>query len=90
MWLTTKESFFIFKKTFYKQLFGTAMGSLLVPSWVNSLLCYHEKIWLDKCPEELKSVFYRRYVDNIFVFFRNEEHLKLFLKYFNYFKLLYF
>ena len=28
-------------------------------------------------------MFYRRYVDDIFVIFRKEEHLKLFLNYFN-------
>ena len=49
----------------------------------NSFLCCHEKLWLDKCREELKPVFYRQYVDNIFVHFKKEEHFKLFLNYFN-------
>ena len=53
------------------------------PTSANSFLCYHEKRWLDKCPEEFKPVFYRRYVDDIFLLFRKEEHLKLFLDYFN-------
>ena len=58
------------------------MGSRLDPTLANSLLCYHEKRWLDKCQEEFKPpVFYRRYVDDIFVLFRKEEHLKLFLNY---------
>ena len=38
---------------------------------------------IDKCPEEFKPVFYRRYVDDICVLFRKEEHIKLFLNYFN-------
>ena len=38
---------------------------------------------LDWCPEEFKLVSYRRYVDHMFVLFRKEEHLKLFLNYFN-------
>ena len=38
---------------------------------------------LDACPEEFKPVFYRRYVDDIFVLFGEEEHIKLFLNYFN-------
>ena len=33
--------------------------------------------------DSFKPVFYRRYVDDIFVLFRKEEHLKLFLNYFN-------
>ena len=41
--LTTKESFFIFDKNFYKQLDGVAMGSPLGPTLANAFLCYHEK-----------------------------------------------
>ena len=41
--LATKESFFIFDKTFYKQLDGVAMGSPLGPTLANPFLCYHEK-----------------------------------------------
>ena len=33
--------------------------------------------------DSFKPVFYRRYEDDIFVLFRKEEHLKLFLNYFN-------
>ena len=80
--LALKESSFIFNKPFYKQLDGVAMGSPLGPTLANTFLCYHEKRWLDKCPEKFKPVFYRRYV-NIFVLFRKEEHLKFFLNYFN-------
>ena len=75
--------FFIFDKTFCKQLDGVAIGSPLGPTLANSFLCYHEKRWWDKCPEEFKPVFYRRYMDDIFILFRKEEHLKLFLNYFN-------
>ena len=81
--LATKESFFIFDKTFCKQLDGVAIGSPLGPTLANSFLCYHEKRWLDKCPEEFKPLFYRQHVDDIFVHFRKIEHLKIFLNYFN-------
>ena len=43
LWLATKESFFVFNKTFYKQLDGVAMGSPLGPTLANLFLCYHEK-----------------------------------------------
>ena len=72
----TKDPIFIFDKNFYKQLDGVAMGS-----FANAFLCNHEKRWLDKCPEQFKPVFYRQYVDDIFVLFRKEEQLKLFLNY---------
>ena len=67
--LATKESFYIFDKTFYKQLEGVAMNIPLSPTLADSFLCYHDKRWLDKFPEEFKPVFYRRYVDDIFVHF---------------------
>ena len=59
------------------------MGSPLGPTLANSFLCYHEKRWLDKRLEEFKPAFYWRYVDNIFVLFREKERFKLFLNYFN-------
>ena len=57
----------------------------MVQPWV----LHWVKLWLmhfyaiTKCPEEFKPVFYRRYVDDIFELFRKEEHLKLFVNYFN-------
>ena len=38
-WLATKEPFFIFDKTFYEQLDGVDLGSLLGPTLVDSFLC---------------------------------------------------
>ena len=37
-----KSHFFIFNKTFYKQLDGVAMGSPLGQTLANAFLCYHE------------------------------------------------
>ena len=39
--------------------------------------------FLVKCPFEIKPVFYRRYVDNIFVLFKSTDHLQKFRIYFN-------
>ena len=59
------------------------MGSPLGSTLTNSFLCYHEKRWLHKCPQEFKPMFCRQYVDDIFLLVRKEEHFKLFLNYFN-------
>ena len=60
-----------------------AMGSPLSPTSANSLACYHEKAWSDKCPEEFnKPVLHSRYVKDISVVFR-KGFRKLFLNYFN-------
>ena len=43
------------------------MRSLVGPTLVNALLCYHEQVWLEYCPLEFKPVLYRRYIDNTFL-----------------------
>ena len=76
--LATKESYFIFNGLLYKQTDGVAMGSPLGPSLANAFLSYHEKNWLNSCPQGFKPIFYRRYVDDIFVLFKLNDHLKYF------------
>ena len=79
LFLATKESRFIFNGLLYKQTNGVAMGSLVGPSLANAFLSYHEKNWLNSCTHRFKQVFYRRYVDNIFILFKSNDHLKDFL-----------
>ena len=45
------------------------MGSPLGPALANIFMCNFENKWLKDCPHSLKPVFYRRYVDDIFVLF---------------------
>ena len=40
-----------------------------------------ENIWLKDCPHSLKPVFYRQYVDDIFVFFSSLDQVEKFKKY---------
>ena len=81
--LATKESYFLFNKVLYKQKDGVAMGSPLGPTLANAFLCFYERKWLEKCPLEFKPVFYRRYVDDIFVLFKSPDHIENFRNYFN-------
>ena len=81
--LATKDSHFIFDGTLYKQIDGVAMGSPLGPTLANAFLVYHEKNWLEHCPVEYRPLYYRRYVDDIFVLFNSAEHLKRFYSYLN-------
>ena len=46
-------------------------------------LCFHEQNLLNKCPDEFKSVYQRKYVDDIFVLFRSPDHLVKFKDYLN-------
>ena len=79
--LATKYSHFIFDRTLYKQINSVAMGSPLGPILANAFLVYHEKNWLEHCPVEYRPLYYRRYVDDIFVLFNSAEHLKRFYSY---------
>ena len=81
--LATKESYFIFNEVLYKQKDEVAMGSSQCPTLANVFLCFNEKKWPEKCPPEFKPVFYKRYVDDIFVLFKSTDHLIKFRNYFN-------
>ena len=81
--LATQESYFIFNDVLYKQKDDVVMGSPLGPTMANAFLSFYEVKWIEQCPKEFKPVFYRRYVDDIFVLFESAEHLSKFRDYFN-------
>ena len=81
--MALQNNFFNFDGKIYKQTDEVAMGSPLGPSLANAFLCFHEQIWLNDCPEDLKPVYYRRYVDDIFALFRSLDHLEKFTNYLN-------
>ena len=81
--LTTKESITLFDTVFYTHVNDVAMGSPLEPSLTNAFLCHHETNWLNNFPEKFKPVFYKRYVDDIFVLFERPEHVNSFVDYMN-------
>ena len=59
------------------------MGSPVGPSYANAFLCHYEKIWIDNCPPQFKPIFYRRYIDDTFLLFKERSHLQEFLSYMN-------
>ena len=81
--LATKQSFFLFNNNFYIQKDGVAMGNPLGPTLANSFLCFYEKKWLKDCPKSIRPIYYKRYVDDIFVLFENLEQAKKFKDYLN-------
>ena len=81
--LPMQETCFIFDGKLYKQCDGVSMGSPLGPDYANSFMSYHEKKWLDECPDQIKPIKYRRYVDDIFVLCRDREHHDKFKEYMN-------
>ena len=76
--LPTKKSDFIFNEVLYKQEDRVVMGSPLGPTLANVFLCFYVRKWLEKCPLEFEPVFYRRYVDNIFVSSKSTNYFERF------------
>ena len=81
--LASREPYFFFNEVLYKQKGVVAMGSPLGSTLANAFLSHCEKIWLEQCPQEVKPLFYRRYVDGIFVLFESQDRLIIFRDYFN-------
>ena len=73
----------MFDQQYFEQIDGVSMGSCLGPSFANIFMCYNEEKWLENCPSEFKPLYYRRYVDDIFVLFRAPEHIDYFTNYMN-------
>ena len=44
-------------------------------------MCSFESKWLRDCPNDFKPVFYRRYIDDIFVLFSSPDHADKFREY---------
>ena len=76
--LTLKESIIFFNNKYYRQIEGVAMDSPLGPTLVN-VFFYHESNWLKDCPEDFKSVYYKRHVGDIFVLFNKAEYAQFVL-----------
>ena len=81
--LTTKATIILFDMEFYSQIDGLAMGSPLGATLTNVFVCHHEKKWLNNCPNSFKPVFYKRYVDDIFILFKKSEHVQFLVNYMN-------
>ena len=81
--LAVSNSFFLFNGQLFKQVEGLGMGLPLSPTLANIFMSFHEQKWLADCPPDFAPVFYRRYVDDTFVVFKQESHAHLFFQYIN-------
>ena len=83
MEISTKGTVFYFNGLYYRQKDGVAMGSPLGPALANAFLAHHETVWLEECPLAFAPVFFARYVDDIFVLIRSNEHIVKLSEYFS-------
>ena len=66
----------LFDGLLYQQVDGVAMGCPLGPGLANAFLAHYEQIWLNDRAHEFKPVYYKRYVNDVFVLFRSPHHLQ--------------
>ena len=81
--IATKECYFLFNGTLYRQTDGVSMGSCLGPALANIFMCYMERKWLRDCPAAFKPLLYKRYVDDTFLVFETQDQIPRFLEYLN-------
>ena len=67
----------------YRQIDSIAMGSPLSLTFANAFLCHFEKQWLSEYSPVISPKVFKRYVDEIFVMFLCQSHLKDFVNYMN-------
>ena len=77
------NNYSLFDGSIYQQVDAVAMGFSFGPSLANAFLAHYQQVWFDDCPDEFKPVYYKRYVDDIFVLFRSPHHLEKFNEYLN-------
>ena len=81
--LAVMDNNFIFNQKVFKQIDGMAMGSPLGPTFANIFMCHLEEMYLEQCPLAFRPIFYRRYVDDTFMLFKEKHHATLFLDFVN-------
>ena len=59
------------------------MGLPLGPTFANIFMFFYETKLLENCPSLFKPIFYKRYVDDTFILFRDASHPTLFHNYLN-------
>ena len=72
------NNYLLFDGIVYQQINKAAMCFPLGPSLTNAFLAHVKQIWLNDCSDELKPVYYKRYVDDIFVLFQSPHYLEKF------------
>ena len=81
--LAVSNTYFFFNKVLYKQLDGLAMGNPLAPTLANIFLCNLESNIFNSCPINCKPAFYKRYLDDTFAIFNNENEATSFFAHIN-------
>ena len=80
--IATSETHFTFNGSIFDQVDGVAMGSPLAPVLANLFMGFHEQNWIEQATN-VKPIFYKRYLDDIFAVFESESDADAFYSYLN-------
>ena len=78
--IATSGTDFTFDGCIYDRIDGVAMGSPLAPVLANLFMGFHEQNWIEQATN-LKPIFYKRYMNNIFAVFESESDVDEFYSY---------
>ena len=77
-----KCNYFRFDNKYYLQILGTAMGTSFAPNYSNIFLGHFEHEVLLNTPHNLTPIFWKRFIDDIFlIWIHGEDALLQFHKY---------
>ena len=80
--IATSETHFTFNGSVFDQIDSVAMSSSLAPALANLFMGFHEQNWIEQATN-VKPIFYKMYVDDIFAVFESESHADAFYSYLN-------
>ena len=80
--VTCVDTYFLFNDELYLQIDWVAMGSPSSCTFANLFLGFYGKKWLEECPIDFKPIFYKFYVDDTILIFKDEQQANL-LNYLN-------
>ena len=80
--IATSETYFTFNGSIYDQIDGVAMSSPLASVLVNLFIGFHEQNWMEQATN-VKPMFYKRFVDDIFAVIESESDANVFYSYLN-------
>ena len=78
--IATSQTHFTFNGRIFDQIDGVTMGSPLAPILANLFMGFHEQNWIEKATN-VKPMFYKRYLDDIFAVFESESDADAFFIY---------
>ena len=80
--IATSTTYFTFNGSIFYQIVGVAIGSSLTSVLANLFMGFDEQYWIEQAAN-VKPIFYKKYMDDIFAVFEFESDADAFYSYLN-------